>query len=213
MSFQNTTKLRRLAELAASWCGDVSQNGIEATSHANRCTAQLMPKVLKGTLPQVTTRTADNRRKVGKLTPQVARPMLPQGLRDTERTALGLPFRQPQLDGGRDGGRDKVSGDGATRFTLRNRLLAAKPAAHTRRAKVMARVCGFAWCPCRRVKDARALLAQAHTKPQLRPLPCAGSALRLGPCGLIPGARSHLVTKKQGEAKIRSFRLDLASDG
>jgi len=133
MSFAKASDLLRLAEMATARYGGVGLADIETEFGVDRRTAQRMTRALEATFPGCTTATDDARRKLWRLNAHDARLMLAQGIRDSELTALELAIRRA----GREGASPEVRALSA----LRDRLLAAMPGPHARRAKADAVRC------------------------------------------------------------------------
>lgn len=213
MSFQKATDLLRLAEMATARHSGVSLADIVDAFEVDHRTAQRMTRALEETFPNCTTRTDDERRKRWKLAAADARLMLAQGVRDSELTALELAIRRAERDGA-------VNEVGAL-AGLRDRLLAAMPGPHARRAEADAEAVleayGFASRPGPQVRGRADLLGQiaaALKGPQVLSVVYAGGRdptrrRRLEPHGLLIGTRRYLVAREAGgDGRMQHFRLD-----
>lgn len=212
MSFAKASDLLRLAEMATARYGGVGLADIEAEFGVDRRTAQRMTKALESVFPGCTTATDDERRKLWRLDPQDARLMLSQGIRDNELTALELAIRRAE----REGATPEARALGA----LRDRLLAAMPGPHARRAEAdaeaMLEAHGYASRPGPRVRVAPELLgtiAQALKGPHLLTVVYGGGRTpgrprTLEPHGLLLGTRRYLVAREAGGRRMQQFRLD-----
>lgn len=213
MSFQKAADLLRLAEMAAARYAGVSLTEIEETFAVDRRTAQRMTKALEDTFPHCTTRVDDDRRKFWKLRADDARLMLAQGIRDSELAALELAIRRAERDGAVVEVR-ALSG-------LRDRLLAAMPGPHARRAEADAEAVleahGFASRPGPQVRVAPELMgviSAALKGPFVMTVAYAGGrdpdrARRLEPHGLLLGTRRYLVARESGgDGRMQHYRLD-----
>jgi len=213
MSFANAIALLRLAEMAGARYGGVTLAEIEEVFEVNRRTAQRMTKALEDTFPCTVTIDAE-RRKRWKIPAGDMRTILAQGVRDAELTALDMAIRRA----GRDGATPEV--ESLTR--LRDRLLAAMPPSHARRAEADAEALleayGFASRPGPRVRPAPRLLgaiAEALKGPHLLTIAYRGAAdagpteRLVEPHGLLLGTRRYLVARPhQGDGVMRHYRLD-----
>ncbi|NBZ89123.1 helix-turn-helix transcriptional regulator [Stagnihabitans tardus] len=211
MSFQKATDLLRLAEMAASRHGGIGLTEIEETFAVDRRTAQRMTKALEETFPNCVTRTDEDRRKYWKLRGEDARLMLTVGLRDSELVALNLALQRAS----RDGAETEIRA--LTR--LRDRLLAAMPGPHARRAEADAEAVleahGFASRPGPMVRvgpDLLGLIAEALKGPHVLALTYNDRARRLEPHGLLLGTRRYLVAREVGESRMQHYRLDRIRD-
>jgi predicted DNA-binding transcriptional regulator YafY len=213
MSFQKAVDLLRLAELASSRYSGVSLLDIEAEFGVDRRTAQRMTKALEDVFPNCVTRSDDDRRKFWQLRADHARLMLAQGIRDSELTALELAIRRADRDGALNEVR-ALSG-------LRDRLLAAMPGPHARRAEADAEAVleahGFASRPGPRVQTAPhllALVAEALKGPHVLNITYSGGREPLRerlvePHGLLLGIRRYLVAREAGSGgPMQHYRLD-----
>ena len=212
MSFAKATDLLRLAEMATARYGGVGLADIEAEFGVDRRTAQRMTRALEATFPGCTTATDAERRKLWRLNAADARLMLAQGIRESELTALELAIRRAE----REGAQTDVRALGA----LRDRLLAAMPGPHARRAEAdaeaMLEAYGYASRPGPRVRVAPELLmtiAQALKGPHLLTVVydggrTPGRARTLEPHGLLLGTRRYLVAREAGGRRMQQFRLD-----
>ena len=213
MSFQKAADLLRLAELATARYQGVSLTEIEAEFVVDRRTAQRMTKALEQMFPRCMTRVDDNRRKHWKIRGDDARLMLAQGIRDSELAALELAIRGAEREGMLTEVR-ALSG-------LRDRLLAAMPGPHARRAEADAEAVleahGFASRPGPRVRigpDLMGVIGAALRGPQVLTIVYAGGrdpdrARRLEPHGLLLGTRRYLVAREAGgDGRMQHYRLD-----
>ena len=213
MSFTKAADLLRLAEMAASRYSGVSLTEIEGEFGVDRRTAQRMTRALEEMFPHCTTRTDDERRKFWKLRGDEARLMLAQGIRDSELAAVELAIRRAAREGAETEQR-ALSG-------LRDRLLAAMPGPHARRAEADAEAVleahGFASRPGPRVQGSPELLGRigaALKGPHVLTIVYAGGRdpdreRRLEPHGLLLGTRRYLVARESGgDGRMQHYRLD-----
>lgn len=213
MSFQKAADLLRLAEMATARYAGVNLTDIEETFSVDRRTAQRMTKALEEMFPHCTTRVDDERRKFWKLRADDARLMLAQGIRDSELAALELSIRRAERDGAVTEVR-ALSG-------LRDRLLAAMPGPHARRAEADAEAVleahGFASRPGPQVRvtaDLMGVIGAALKGPFAITVVYAGGRdpdreRRLEPHGLLLGTRRYLVAREAGgDGRLQHYRLD-----
>ena len=213
MSFQKAADLLRLAELASARYQGVSLTDIETEFAVDRRTAQRMTRALEDMFPHCTTRIDDDRRKFWKLRAEDARLMLAQGIRDSELAALELAIRRADRDGAVTEVR-ALSG-------LRDRLLAAMPGPHARRAEADAEAVleahGFASRPGPQVRigpDLLGVIGAALKGPHVLAVVYAGGRdpdrlRRLEPHGLLLGTRRYLVAREAGgDGRMQHYRLD-----
>lgn len=213
MSFRKAADLLRLAELAAARHGGVSLSEIEQEFGVDRRTAQRMTKALEETFPHCTTRVDEERRKFWKLGADDARLMLAQGIRDPELAALELAIRRADRDG--------LANEVRALSALRDRLLAAMPPPHARRAEADAEAVleayGFASRPGPQVRvnpDLMGMIAAALKGPHVLTVTYAGGRephreRRLEPHGLLIGTRRYLVAREAGGGgRMQHYRLD-----
>jgi predicted DNA-binding transcriptional regulator YafY len=213
MSFQKAADLLRLAELATARYAGVSLTDIEEEFGIDRRTAQRMTKALEQMFPNCTTQIDDERRKYWKLRADHARLMLAQGIRDSELAALELAIRRAEREGAVTDVR-ALSG-------LRDRLLAAMPGPHARRAEAdaeaMLEAHGFASRPGPQVQVAGTIMgaiAAALKGPHVLSVVYAGGRdpdreRRLEPHGLLLGSRRYLVAREAGgDGRMQHYRLD-----
>lgn len=213
MSFQKAADLLRLAELASARYQGVSLTDIETEFAVDRRTAQRMTRALEDMFPHCTTRIDDDRRKFWKLRADDARLMLAQGIRDSELAALELAIRRADRDGAVTEVR-ALSG-------LRDRLLAAMPGPHARRAEADAEAVleahGFASRPGPQVRigpDLLGVIGAALKGPHVLAVIYAGGRdpdrlRRLEPHGLLLGTRRYLVAREAGgDGRMQHYRLD-----
>lgn len=213
MSYQKAADLLRLAEMATSRYQGISLTEIEETFGVDRRTAQRMTKALEDLFPNCTTRTDDDRRKFWKLRADDARLMLAQGIRDSELAALEISIRRSEREGAVAEAR-ALSG-------LRDRILAAMPGPHARRAEADAEAVleahGYASRPGPQVRAAPELMSvisAALKGPHVLIVTYAGgrdpgSERRLEPHGLLLGTRRYLVARQAGgDGRMQHYRLD-----
>lgn len=213
MSFQKAADLLRLAELATARYQGVSLTEIEEVFSIDRRTAQRMTKALEEMFPNCITRVDDDRRKFWKLRADDARLMLAQGIRDSELAALELAIRRADREGQVTEVR-ALSG-------LRDRLLAAMPGPHARRAEADAEAVleahGFASRPGPQVRvaaDLMEVIGAALKGPHVLTVVYAGGRdpdreRRLEPHGLLLGTRRYLVAREAGgDGRMQHYRLD-----
>lgn len=214
MSFQKAADLLRLAELAASRYLGVSLNEVEETFGVDRRTAQRMMRVFEQVFPNYETREDDERRRHWKLPVGDLKLVVSQGIRDSELVAIDMSIRRAEREGAADEVRSLRS--------LRDRLLAAMPGSHARRAEAdaeaMLEAQGFASRPGPKVRaDLRVLqsIAAALKGPHRLTICYRGAADGEGrdrsvePYGVLLGMRRYLIAKEVGgDGKMRQFRLD-----
>lgn len=212
MSFAKASDLLRLAEMATARYAGVSLADIEAEFGVDRRTAQRMTRALETTFPGCTTGIDPERRKFWKLNAADARLMLAQGLRDSELSALELAIRRA--------GREAAANEVRALSGLRDRLLAAMPGPHARRAEAdaeaMLEAYGYASRPGPRVRvapDLLATIAEALKGPHLLSVTYSGGRTPnrtrlLEPHGLLLGTRRYLVARDSGGRQMQHFRLD-----
>lgn len=213
MSFQKAMDLLRLAELASARYQGVSLNEIEKIFAIERRTAQRMTKALEDVFPDCTIQIDDDRRKFWKLRADNARLMLSQGIRDSELAALELAIRRADRDG--------TVTEARALSSLRDRLLAAMPGPHARRAEAdaeaMLEAHGFASRPgphTRVAPDLIRVIGAALKGPHVLRIVYAGGhsperERKLEPYGLLLGTRRYLVAREaDGDRKMKHFRLD-----
>lgn len=213
MSFQKAADLLRLAELATSRYQGVSLTEIEKEFSVDRRTAQRMTKVLEEIFPWCINLIDDDRRKFWKIKSDDALLMLSQGIRDTELAALEIAIRRAERDG--------TVTDVRALSGLRDRLLAAMPGPHARRAEADAAAVleahGFASRPGPKVRLAPELMgtiAVALKGPHILNVVYGGGreperARRLEPYGLLLGTRRYLVAREVGnDGQMQHYRLD-----
>ena len=213
MSFQKAADLLRLAELATARYQGVSLTEIEEEFRVDRRTAQRMTKVLEEMFPHCFTRVDDDRRKFWKLRADDARLMLAQGIRDSELAALELAIRRAEREG--------LVTEVRALSGLRDRLLAAMPGPHARRAEADAEAVleahGFASRPGPQVRmapDLMGVIGAALKGPHVLTVIYAGGRdpdreRRLEPHGLLLGTRRYLVAREAGgDGRMQHYRLD-----
>ena len=213
MSFQKAADLLRLAELATARYLGVSLTEIEAEFGVDRRTAQRMTRALEEMFPHCMTRVDDDRRKFWKLRADDARLMLAQGIRDSELAALELAIRRAEREG--------LVTEVRALSGLRDRLLAAMPGPHARRAEADAEAVleahGFASRPGPQVRvapDLMGVISAALKGPHVLSVIYAGGRdpdreRRLEPHGLLLGTRRYLVAREAGgDGRMQHYRLD-----
>lgn len=213
MSFQKAADLLRLAELATARYLGVSLTEIEDEFGIDRRTAQRMTRALEEMFPHCVTRVDDDRRKFWKLRADEARLMLAQGIRDSELAALELAIRRAEREG--------LVTEVRALSGLRDRLLAAMPGPHARRAEADAEAVleahGFASRPGPQVRigpDLMGAIGAALKGPHVLTVVYAGGrdpdrARRLEPHGLLLGTRRYLVAREAGgDGRMQHYRLD-----
>lgn len=213
MSFQKAADLLRLAELATARYLGVSLTEIEEEFGVDRRTAQRMTRALEDMFPHCITRVDDERRKFWKLRADDARLMLAQGIRDSELAALELAIRRAEREG--------LATEVRALSGLRDRLLAAMPGPHARRAEADAEAVLEAHCfasrPGPRVRigpDLMGVIGAALKGPHVLTVIYAGGrdpdrARRLEPHGLLLGTRRYLVAREAGgDGRMQHYRLD-----
>ena len=211
--FQKAIDLLRLAELASASYHGVSLSEIEETFAVERRTAQRMTKALEEIFPECTVRVDDDRRKFWKLRPDAARLMLAQGIREHELTALELAIRRAEREG--------AVTETCALSSLRDRLLAAMPGPHARRAEAdaeaMLEAHGYASRPGPHVRiapDLIGLISVALKAPHVLSIVYLGGRVpdhprKLEPHGLLLGTRRYLVAREAGgDGKMKHYRLD-----
>jgi len=213
MSFQKAADLLRLAELATARYQGVSLTEIEEAFAVDRRTAQRMTKALEEMFPNCITRVDDHRRKFWKLHADDARLMLAQGIRDSELAALELAIRRAEREG--------LVPEVRALSGLRDRLLAAMPGSHARRAEADAEAVleahGYACRPGPQVRvgtDLLMMISVALKGPHVLTVVYAGGrdpdrSRQLEPHGLLLGTRRYLVAREAGgEGRMQHYRLD-----
>ena len=213
MSFQKAADLLRLAELATARYQGVSLTEIEEEFRVDRRTAQRMTKVLEEMFPHCMTRVDEERRKFWKLRADDAKLMLAQGIRDSELAALELAIRRADREG--------LVTEVRALSGLRDRLLAAMPRPHARRAETDAEAVleahGYASRPGPRTRvgqDLMGVVGAALKGPHVLTVVYAGGRdpdreRRLEPHGLLLGTRRYLVAREAGgDGRMQHYRLD-----
>ncbi|MBW0158412.1 helix-turn-helix transcriptional regulator [Sedimentimonas flavescens] len=218
MSFQKASDLLRLAELAASRFLGVGLTDIEQIFEVDRRTAQRMTKALEDIFPHCETRTDEERRKYWKIPAADLKLVVSQGIRDSELAAIDMSIRRAERDGAADEVRSLRS--------LRDRLLAAMPGPHARRAEAdaeaMLEAQGFASRPGPTVRSDLTLL-QTISAALKGPFQLSirykgandieGKERLIEPHGLLLGTRRYLVARPAGgDGSMRQFRLDRISE-
>ena len=146
MAFEKSLDLMRLAEMAAARHKGVSLVEVSQEFGVNMRTAQRMIRGLEAAFPSIEFSTDQDRRRWWKLNDTKFLRM--QGIRDSELAALDMSIRRAQREG--------ATNDVTALISLRDRLLAAMPTSHARRAEVdagaMLEAQGYACRPGPRVK-------------------------------------------------------------
>lgn len=214
MSFQKAADLLRLAEMASSRYSGVGLQEIADEFACDHRTAQRMTRALEDCFPNVETLVDEARRKFWRLKGGDVQLMKAQGIRDSELAAIEIAIRRASHDG--------ATNEVAALKSLRDRLKAAMPRPHARRAEADAEAVleayGFASRPGPRVRADPLVLstiAEALKGPLLVSITYAGGSGEAGrtrllePYGLLLGARRYLVAREQGgRGQIQHFRLD-----
>lgn len=213
MAFQKARDLLHLAEMATARHFGVSLSEIQDTFGVDHRTAQRMTKALELTFPACITQFDDDRRKHWKLRSGPAGLILSQGIRDNELAALELALRRAEREG--------AATEVRALKGLRERLLAAMPGAHARRAESDAEAVleahGFACRPGPRASvgiDLLAVIGEALKRPHVLSIVYAGGRepdreRQLEPHGLLLGTRRYLVARVAGSnGPMQHYRLD-----
>jgi len=212
MSLEKARSLLRLAELAAARHAGVSLQDICEEFGVDHRTAQRMTRALEDTFEQVEILVGADRRRHWRL--KDSRLVRLQGLRDSELVALDMGIRRAE----RDGAAHEVRALQA----LRDRLLAALPRPHARRAEAEAESVleaqGFASRPGPHIRVAPLVLetiVEALKGPFRLRIAYRGQGdletreRLLDPYGLLLGTRRYLVAREVGgDGILRHFRLD-----
>ncbi len=212
MAFEKSLDLMRLAEMAAARHKGVSLVEVTQEFGVNMRTAQRMIRGLEAAFPSIEFSTDQDRRRWWKL--DDAKFLRMQGIRDSELAALDMSIRRAQREG--------ASNDVTALISLRDRLLAAMPTSHARRAEVdagaMLEAQGYACRPGPRVKVETQVLgaiAVAIKAPFSLTIAYQGAnddaALNrmVEPYGMLLGIRQYLIARDLGNGRhFRRFRLD-----
>lgn len=212
MAFEKSLDLIRLAEMAASRHNGVSLVDVVEEFGVNPRTAQRMIRGLEMAFPSVVWSTDRERRRWWKLSDTTLLRM--QGIRDSELAALDMSIRRAQRDG--------AIGDVKALMSLRDRLLAAMPSPHARRAEVDAEAVleaqGYACRPGPKVQVGPRIMgtiAVAIKAPFSLVLTYRGAQddeareRTVEPYGLLRGIRQYLIARDLGNGHdFRRFRLD-----
>jgi predicted DNA-binding transcriptional regulator YafY len=212
MAFEKSLDLMRLAEMAASRHKGVSLVEITEEFGVNMRTAQRMIRGLEAAFPSIEFSTDQDRRRWWKLDDTKFLRM--QGIRDSELAALDMSIRRAQREG--------ATNDVAALISLRDRLLAAMPTSHARRAEVdagaMLEAQGYACRPGPRVKvEAKVMgaIAVAIKAPFSLTIAYQGANddtaqdRLVEPYGMLLGIRPYLIARDTGNGRaFRRFRLD-----
>lgn len=214
MSYAKARDLLRLADMASASYAGVSLQEISREFGCDHRTAQRMTRFFEEAFPLVEVEDGEDRRRRWRLPRPDMRMIAAQGLRDSEVAALGMAASRAERDGAPDEARRLRA--------LRDRLLAAMPGPHARRAEADAEALleaqGFASRPGpRAVDDPKILgtLTEALRAPWELHLSYRGAAdarpvdRLVEPHGLLLGIRRYLVARPSGgDGVMRRFRLD-----
>lgn len=212
MAFEKSLDLMRLAEMAAARHKGVSLVEITQEFGVNMRTAQRMIRGLEAAFPSIEFSTDQDRRRWWKLNDTKFLRM--QGIRDSELAALDMSIRRAQREG--------ATNDVTALISLRNRLLAAMPTSHARRAEVdagaMLEAQGYACRPGPRVKvepQVLGAIAVAIKAPFSLSIFYQGANddaahnRMVEPYGMLLGIRQYLIARDLGNGRhFRRFRLD-----
>lgn len=212
MAFGKSLDLMRLAEMAAARHKGVSLVEITQEFGVNLRTAQRMIRGLEAAFPSIEFSTDQDRRRWWKLDDTKFLRM--QGIRDSELTALDMSIRRAQREG--------ATNDVSALISLRDRLLAAMPTSHARRAEVdagaMLEAQGYACRPGPRVKVEPKVLgaiAVAIKAPFSLTIAYQGATKNapvdrmVEPYGVLLGIRHYLIARDLGNGRaFRRFRMD-----
>ena len=212
MAFEKSLDLMRLAEMAASRHKGVSLVEVSAEFGVNLRTAQRMIRGLEAAFPSIEFSTDQDRRRWWKLND--AKFLRMQGIRDSELAAIDMSIRRAQREG--------ATNDVSALISLRDRLLAAIPASHARRAEVdagaMLEAQGYACRPGPHAKvESKVLgaIAVAIKAPFSLNIAYQGATddaaqdRLVEPYGMLLGIRQYLIARDQGNGRaFRRFRLD-----
>lgn len=212
MAFEKSLDLMRLAEMAAARHNGISLVEITQEFGVNMRTAQRMIRGLEAAFPSVEFSTDRERRRWWKLNDTKFLRM--QGIRDSELAALDMSIRRAQREG--------ATNDVTALISLRDRLLAAMPTTHARRAEVdaeaMLEAQGYACRPSPRVKvepNVLGAIAVAIKSPFSLTIAYQGAKNDapmdrvVEPYGMLLGIRQYLIARDLGNGRaFRRFRLD-----
>lgn len=212
MSLGKARNLLRLAEMASARHAGVTLADIADEFGSDHRTAQRMVRALEDTFDSVEVFTDENRRRHWRL--KDSRLLRLQGIRDSELVALDLGIRRAEREGAANEVRALAS--------LRDRLLAAMPRPHARRAEADAEALleahGYASRPGPTIPVAPLVLetiVEALKGPfRLQvfyqgPRDDEPRERHLDPYGLILGVRRYLVAMEpDSDQTMRHFRLD-----
>ncbi|OZA18760.1 MAG: hypothetical protein B7Y02_01220, partial [Rhodobacterales bacterium 17-64-5] len=212
MAFEKSLDLMRLAEMAAARHKGISLVEITQEFGVNMRTAQRMIRGLEAAFPSVEFSTDRERRRWWKLNDTKFLRM--QGIRDSELAALDMSIRRAQREG--------ATNDVTALISLRDRLLAAMPTTHARRAEVdaeaMLEAQGYACRPGPRVKvepNVLGAIAVAIKSPFSLTIAYQGAKNDapmdrvVEPYGMLLGIRQYLIARDLGNGRaFRRFRLD-----
>lgn len=214
MSYAKASDLLRVADMATSRFGGIALQDITQEFGCEHRTAQRMMRAFEAAFPQVEIYDDAERRRRWKMPHHDPRLILAQGIRDSELAALDMAIRRADRD---------AAPDEAQRLrALRDRMLAAMPASHARRAEADAEALleaqGFASRPGPRAAPNLALLGtltEALRAPFELTFDYRGALDEsarercVEPHGLLLGIRRYLVARPtDGDGQMRRFRLD-----
>jgi len=188
----------RLAEMAAARHKGVSLVDVSAEFGVNLRTAQRMIRGLEAAFPSIEFSTDQDRRRWWKLND--TRFLRMQGIRDSELAAIDMSIRRAQREG--------ATNDVSALISLRDRLLAAMPSSHARRAEVdagaMLEAQGYACRPGPRVQAASVTLGAIAVAIK------APFSLNIAYRGARDNGTLDRVVEPYGR-EFRRFRLDRIS--
>lgn len=214
MSFQKAADLLRLAEMAAARHMGIGLQDIADIFDCDHRTAQRMTRALEDCFPNVEVLTDESRRRFWRLKGGDVQLMKAQGIRDSELAAIEIAIVRAR----RDGAVNEV----AALESLRDRLIAAMPRPHARRAEADAETVleayGFASRPGPQVRADPVILsviAAALKGPHVLTILYRGGSSpegrtrQLEPHGLLLGTRRYLIAREVGgDGNFRQYRLD-----
>lgn len=212
MSFVKARDLLRLADMAAARHGGVTLTEVAAEFGIDHRSAQRMTRALEDVFPDVEIRTDPDRRRRWRLRDAGLGRF--QAIGDSELAALEMSRRSAERDG-------RIV-DAQALARLRDRLLAAMPVPHARRAEAdaeaMLEAQGYAARPGPRVQAAPGIpeiIAEALKGPFLleilyrsRREPAPAPRI-VAPHGLLIGLRRYLIARQEERGpELRHFRVD-----
>jgi len=214
MSYAKASDLLRVADMAIASFDGVSLQEISQEFGCDHRTAQRMMRAFEAVFPQVDIGEDADRRRRWHMPRSDPRWLQAQGIRDSELASLDMAVKRADRDGAPD--------DAQRLRALRDRLLAAMPASHARRAEADAEALleaqGFASRPGPRVVTDMTLLGtltealRAPWELKISYLSARDENQReryLEPHGLLLGIRRYLVARPSGgDGQMRRFRLD-----